>query len=81
VGVLLDDLEVLMEDIDCYVRLCMRQYAAQQDLDEYWRDRLLKTANLKPKLYTGLQVPLHWLGLVLMRLEKWLTWAPSHFPE
>ena len=37
-----------MEDGDVYLRLCIRQYAAQQDIDEYVRDRLLKNANLKP---------------------------------
>ncbi len=63
-----------MEDIDTYLRLCLRQYAAQQDLEEYWRDRLLKAANEKPKPAFGLLAPVLKL---LARLGKRLEAAPT----
>lgn len=63
-----------MEDIDSYLRLCLRQYAARQDLEEYWRDRLLKAANEKPKPASTLLAPVLALRA---RLEKWFGAAPS----
>jgi hypothetical protein len=67
----------VMEDIDVYLRLCMRQYAAKQDLDEYRRERLLKAANEKPGAVSTLLAPFHTLGLRLARIEKRLAAAPN----
>jgi len=55
-----------MEDIDCYLCLCLRNYAARHDLDKYyWRDRLLKAANMKPGQPPRLLAHLCWLIQVL----------------
>lgn len=63
----------MMEDGDIYLRLCMRKYAAQQNLDEYHRERLMKAANEKP----GPVGVIGQLGQALMRLEKRLNYTPT----
>jgi hypothetical protein len=60
-----------MEDGDLYLRLCIRQYAAQQDIDEYVRDRLLKNANQKPhRAWWPYLNPVVLFGWALSRFAK-----------
>lgn len=61
-----------MDDLDSYLRLCMREYAARQDLDEYWRARLLKDANARPgsSVWWSLLNPVYIFSIVIARLAR-----------
>ena len=67
-----------MEDVDTYLRLCIKQYAAQQDLDEYVRERLLKDANRKPRDLSARENVAERFSSILTRLERWVAWPASH---